>query len=55
MIADVKKFIDFIFNAFYNIIITYKTYGGVYFYITLAVIFFYPLFSRVIKSLKRNG
>lgn len=50
--SDVKAVLDWFFNAMYNVILTYRNNGGIYFYVTLVVVFFYPLFSRVIKSLK---
>lgn len=54
MLANVKSVIDWVFNAIYNILLTYKNSGGIFFYITLVVFFFYPLFTRVVRSLKKN-
>lgn len=54
MIGQVKNFIDWVFNAIYNLILTYQQNGGIFFYITLIVFFFYPIFTRVIRSLKKS-
>lgn len=55
MLAQVKELIDWVFNAIYNIIITYQQNGGIFFYITIIVAFIYPFFSRVVKSLRSSS
>lgn len=55
MIAQVKDTIDWFFNAIYNLILIYQQNGGIFFYITMIVVFIYPFFSRVVKSLRSSS
>lgn len=55
MLADVKSVIDWFFNAIYSVIVAYQQNGGIFFYITIIVLFIYPLFSRVVKSLRSSS
>lgn len=55
MLAQVKSCIDWFFNAIYTIILNYQQNGGIFFYITLIVVFIYPFFQRVVKSLRSSS
>ena len=55
MLAQVQSVIDWFFNAIYTVISWYKTHGGIWFYLTIIVVFIYPFFHRVVKSLRSSS
>ena len=49
---DVSTLIDFWNTAFLNAYNTFKANGGIYFYVSIAVIVVFPILRRMIRAIR---
>lgn len=49
---QVKGLIDLWTTIFLNLYNTYKAYGDIFFYITIAIVVILPIFRRMIRSFR---
>lgn len=49
---DVNSILDLWTTAFLNAYNTYKANGGIWFYVSIAVIVIFPILKKMVKSLR---
>lgn len=49
---DVNSLIDFWTTAFLNAYNVYKNNGGIWFYVTIAVIVVFPILKRMVRAIR---
>lgn len=52
---DIKSLIDFFLNAILNIWNVCYTHGGIFFKVTIVIVFIFPLFNRIISTIITHG
>lgn len=48
----IKSIVDLWTTIFLNVYNTYRQYGGIFFYVTIAIVVVFPILRRIVRAIR---